>query len=132
MNKSEFITQLSKTDPPYNMDFDYRQGFNKCKETIIKLAQELDEQGLSVESFKLFRDTLNDLNKTYTDLFTLQRELFCERDKNIKLIQDLQEEKVRNFAAIKLIKNRNLMPQYDEMLKAEQEIINHLGGNFNV
>ena len=133
MDKSEFITELSAKEPSYNMSYESREGFKQCKKMVLEMAQNLDIQGLSVESFKLFKDTLNDLNKTYNSLFELQRELFLERETNIRLISELQEEKTRNYAAIKLIKSKELMPQYDEMLKAEQEIFNKFnGGNNNV
>lgn len=83
MNKGEFITAINQMSAPYNYDWDKKEGFNECKKRIIALANDLDEQGLTVDAFKLYKETLNEMNERYNDLFTLQRQLFEANNRKI-------------------------------------------------
>lgn len=81
MNKQEFLDRLNilKYSGSYNSENNYwdkERGFDKCKEEVIKLAYQLDEQGLTFEAYNLFRQQTNDLTAVYTELFKLQKELF--------------------------------------------------------
>lgn len=76
MNKSEFIVAINQTSAPYNWNWEKRDGFDECKNRIVALAGDLDEQGLTVDAFKLYKETLTEMNERYNDLFALQRQVF--------------------------------------------------------
>ncbi len=83
MKKSEFITAINKLSAPYTYGWEKRDGFNECKNKIMELANDLDEQGLTVEAFKRYKETLNEMNERYNDLFTLQRQVFDANNSKI-------------------------------------------------
>ena len=76
MNKSEFIVAINQTSAPYNWSWEKRDGFDECKKRIVTLAGDLDEQGLTVDAFKLYKETLTEMTERYNDLFALQRQVF--------------------------------------------------------
>lgn len=94
MNKIEFVNavmelKFNKSDfDDWSKAYEKEKGFDDCKEKVLKLAQDLDVEGLTIQSFELFRKTLTDMTALYSELFLLQRELF---DKN-KIICDLQNQ----------------------------------------
>lgn len=80
MNKKEFLEKLNKLECSGSWsENDYyirERGFKQCKEAVIKLAETLDEQGLTFEAYNLFRQQTNDISAVYTELFRVQGELF--------------------------------------------------------
>lgn len=92
MNKDEFLKKVN--DLSYDKshwqssDYEAREGFNYCKEKVLKLIPELDIEGMSPDTFALFRNVMNDLTSVYNDMFQLQREL---QEAN-RVIIDLQSQ----------------------------------------
>lgn len=92
MNKDEFFKKVN--DLSYNeynwqsSDYEKRQGFDDCKKRVLQLITELDIEGMSPDTFALFRNAMNDLTHLYQEMFQLQREL---QDAN-RVIIDLQNQ----------------------------------------
>lgn len=90
MNKDDFFKavndlSLSRGYASSN-EWDKERGFKECKEKVLKLIPELDIEGMSPDSFALFRNAMNDLTNLYREMFQLQKQL---QDAN-KVIIDLQ------------------------------------------
>lgn len=79
MNKDEFFKKVN--DLSYSgyswqsSDYEKKQGFDDCKKRVLQLIPELDIEGMSPDTFALFRNTMNDLTNNYQQLFQLQKEL---------------------------------------------------------
>lgn len=58
------------------------------KKRVLQLIPELDVEGMSPDTFALFRNAMNDLTNLYREMFQLQREL---QDAN-RVIIDLQSQ----------------------------------------
>lgn len=90
MNKDEFLKAVN--DLSYSRgyasssEWDRERGFNDCREKVLKLIPELDIDGMSPDSFALFRSAMNDLTNLYREMFQLQKQL---QDAN-QVIIDLQ------------------------------------------
>lgn len=80
MNKKEFLEKLYKLeyggDWRDNDHYAKKNAFEQCKQEVIKLAETLDEQGLTFEAYNLFRQQTNDISAVYNELFRVQRDLF--------------------------------------------------------
>lgn len=92
MNKDEFFKVVNGLS--YSRGYsdsgawEKERGFNDCKEKVLKLIPELDIDGMSPDSFALFRNAMNDLTNLYREMFQLQKQL---QDAN-KVIIDLQTQ----------------------------------------
>lgn len=98
MNKQEFIQKVSQlkrdwqySDDDYHKKSDRDSAFNQCKEKVANLALQLDEQGLTIEAYNLFRQQTNDLATAYAELLNVQHELFEARKEIANLRQQLNE-----------------------------------------
>ena len=121
MNKSEFIVAINQTSAPYNWSWEKRDGFDECKKRIIALAGDLDEQGLTVDAFKLYKETLTEMNERYNDLFALQRQVFEANNSRIfienenrRLFKENEEFLHDKVLAEDFIRNHGL---WDKFLK---------------
>lgn len=87
MNKTEYISQIIqlKRKSSYLSDtnsWDKDKAYEECKEAVIKLAADLDVEGLTIKAFELFREQVNETTKLFTDLFVMQKEIH-EKNKQI-------------------------------------------------
>ena len=121
MNKSEFIVAINQTSAPYNWNWEKRDGFDECKKRIVALAGDLDEQGLTVDAFKLYKETLSEMNERYNDLFALQRQVFEAnnsrifiKNENRRLFKENEEFLHDKVLAEDFIRNHGL---WDKFLK---------------
>ena len=121
MNKSEFIVAINQTSAPYNWSWEKRDGFDECKKRIVALAGDLDEQGLTVDAFKLYKETLTEMNERYNDLFALQRQVFEANNSRIfienenrRLFKENEEFLHDKVLAEDFIRNHGL---WDKFLK---------------
>lgn len=121
MNKSEFIVAINQTSAPYNWSWEKRDGFDECKKRIVALAGDLDEQGLTVDAFKLYKETLTEMTERYNDLFALQRQVFEANNSRIfienenrRLFKENEEFLHDKVLAEDFIRNHGL---WDKFLK---------------
>lgn len=121
MDKSEFIAKLNKLDPPYNWEYDKKSGFRECVKSIIDIANDLDVQGLTIDAFKLYKETLTEMNERYNDLFALQRQVFEANNSRIfienenrRLFKENEELLHDKIIAEGFIRNHGL---WDKFLK---------------
>ncbi len=76
MNKQELWKSVQSLEYKGSYNYEKENGFKQCKEKILELIGQLDEQGLTIEAYNLFRQQTNDLTVVYTELFKAQNELF--------------------------------------------------------
>ena len=75
MNKDEFLKKVN--DLSYDKshwqssDYEARQGFNYCKEKVLKLIPELDIEGMSPDTFQISHSLQEQLCQSYTLLWLL-------------------------------------------------------------
>ena len=130
MNKSEFIVAINQTSAPYNWSWEKRDGFDECKKRIVALAGDLDEQGLTVDAFKLYKETLTEMNERYNDLFALQRQVFEANNSRIfienenrRLFKENEEFLHDKVLAEDFIKNHGLWDKFLRETKKDDEEI---------
>ncbi len=75
MNKQELWKSVQSLEYKGSYNYEKEIGFKQCKEKILELIGQLDEQGLTIEAYNLFRQQTNDLTVVYTELFKAQNEL---------------------------------------------------------
>ena len=99
MNKDEFLKRVN--DLRYSRGYcessswEKEQGFKDCKEKVLALIPELDIEGMTPNTFELFRNAMTDLTNNYQQLFQLQKELQIAQQTIIDLQRQLihQEDK---------------------------------------
>lgn len=130
MNKSEFIVAINQTSAPYNWSWEKRDGFDECKKRIVALAGDLDEQGLTVDAFKLYKETLTEMTERYNDLFALQRQVFEANNSRIfienenrRLFKENEEFLHNKVLAEDFIKNHGLWDKFLRETKKDDEEI---------
>lgn len=130
MNKSEFIVAINQTSAPYNWSWEKRDGFDECKKRIVALAGDLDEQGLTVDAFKLYKETLTEMTERYNDLFALQRQVFEANNsrifienENSRLFKENEEFLHDKVLAEDFIKNHGLWDKFLRETKKDDEEI---------
>lgn len=101
MNKKEFLEKLNKLeyggDWRDNDHYAKKNAFEQCKQEVIKLAETLDEQGLTFEAYNLFRQQTNDILAVYTELFKVQGELFnAQKQLALQEAEKQHYERLRN------------------------------------
>lgn len=128
MNKSEFIVAINQTSAPYNWSWEKRDGFDECKKRIVALAGDLDEQGLTVDAFKLYKETLTEMTERYNDLFALQRQVFevnnsriFIENENRRLFKENEEFLHDKVLAEDFIKNHGLWDKFLRETKKDDE-----------
>lgn len=96
MNKDEFykkIIELDYSKGYYETNsFERRDGFNKCKEIVLSYVSQLDIEGMSPDTFELFRKAMNDLTNLYREMFQLQNELQVANRTIIDLQNQLKQK----------------------------------------
>ena len=127
MNKSEFIVAINQTSAPYNWSWEKRDGFDECKKRIVALAGDLDEQGLTVDAFKLYKETLTEMNERYNDLFALQRQVFEANNSRIfienenrRLFKENEEFLHDKVIAEDFIRNHGLWDKFMRETKKDE------------
>ena len=130
MNKSEFIVAINQTSAPYNWSWEKRDGFDECKKRIVALAGDLDEQGLTIDAFKLYKETLTEMTERYNDLFALQRQVFEANNSRIfienenrRLFKENEEFLHDKVLAEDFIKNHGLWDKFLRETKKDDEEI---------
>ena len=90
MTKSTFITKVANLQSS-NYDYARKEGFKECKDAVLELATELDEQGMTPETYRIFREQVEESNALYEELFKLQKELANKSRTILQLKSDAYE-----------------------------------------
>ena len=126
MNKSEFLKALQKQTPPSRESWQYDSGFNAYKEFAIKLALDLDDNGMTPETYNIFRDIAKEQNCLYKDVFALQREIATRNGENLKLYREnenLKRSLVPPHAVIEIVKQKMTIEQAKTYLETYYGIV---------
>lgn len=90
MNKREFISAVSALQykKGYGTTTSYEEdnAYDKCRSEVTKLAEQLDENGLTFEGYQLLRSQTDDLVKVYKELGRVNNELFDSYKQNRELM----------------------------------------------
>ncbi len=90
MTKSTFITKVANLQSS-NYDYARKEGFKECKDAVLELAAGLDEQGMTPETYRIFREQVQESNALYEELFKLQKELANKSRTILQLKSDAYE-----------------------------------------
>lgn len=117
MNKQEFLQAINnlkyKGSYSETNSWEKERAFDKCKEEIIELAYQLDEQGLTIEAYNLFRQQTNDLTIVYTELFKVQNELFKVNKQLLNIETEKQHRERLNAEQIENVRKGALTEVFD-------------------
>lgn len=90
MNKREFISAVSalqyKKGYGTTTSYEEDKAYDKCRSEVTKLAEQLDENGLTFEEYQLLRSQTDDLVKVYKELGIVNNELFDSYKQNRELM----------------------------------------------
>lgn len=126
MNKSEFLKALQEQTPPSRESWQYDSGFNAYKEFAIKLALDLDDNGMTPETYNIFRDIAKEQNCLYKDVFALQREIATRNRENLELYREnenLKRSLVPPHAVIEIVKQKMTIEQAKTYLETYYGIV---------
>lgn len=91
MTKDEFLKKVTNLRIGGSYNYERSAGFDDCKKQVIEMIAELDIEGLTPETFNMFRETMEAMANRYQELFKLQQQiLFLQEDKI--LMQDRFEK----------------------------------------
>lgn len=79
MCKDEFLKKINEltyeTSYRSNDDYKYSTGFDKCKEKILKIALELDIDGMTPATFNNFHESFDEIARLQRENLRMQKEL---------------------------------------------------------
>lgn len=91
MNKSTFITLVAGIKPA-SYNYDQKNGYEACRQEVLKLANELDESGMTIETYRLFREQVEESRALFEELFTLQKQLADNSRETFTLQKEIREK----------------------------------------
>ena len=119
MNKHELWKSIQSLDYKGSYNYEKENGFKQCKDKVLELIGQLDEQGLTFEAYNLFRQQTNDITAVYTELFKVQNELF-NANKQIRTMEAQQQHYERlRMEEIEDIRRNALFEFLDELRKSQ-------------
>lgn len=124
MNKREFISAVSALQykKGYGTTTSYEEdnAYDKCRSEVTKLAEQLDENGLTFEGYQLLRSQTDDLVKVYKELGRVNNELFDSYKQNRELIvinknlenniKEYTKNSIKDFANYLYFELKNIKP----------------------
>ena len=112
MNKQYFISAIRNLEYKKDNSSTYaeRMAYAECKDDVIRLAERLDDNGLSFEGYQLLRSQTDELVKVYKELGDVNNELFNSYKQNRELMKannclqenakDISSNEIKSFQVI--------------------------------